>query len=141
MKHIVVLVFFASLFSSCLAQKPKDKVQQIIYEAFTRGSKKEILVSGNIVSVAINSSKNKESTISNKRQKKLLEIIDKIDLSNIHNLKAPSEKRLHDGALHTTIIIKTLTKTYTSTTFDDGNPPKELKELEKELLKIGSIEN
>jgi hypothetical protein len=53
--------------------------------------------------------------------------ISRINLSTINNLKAPTDKRSYDGAMYTLIISGT--KEYTSTTFDDTNPPIELKAL------------
>lgn len=53
-----------------------------------------------------------------------------INLKAISTLKAPSERRITDGALHAEFNIKAEGKKFRSITFDAGNPPKELKTLE-----------
>ena len=67
--------------------------------------------------------------IDSDQKKQLIDLIKKIDLQNISNLKAPSNKRAFDGALHATLSIKTESNNYISSQFDDDNPPKELKVL------------
>jgi len=55
--------------------------------------------------------------------------VSKINPITISTLEAPSNKRLFDGALHTTLSLKIDNNKYISSQFDDDNPPKELKEI------------
>ncbi|MBL4568525.1 MAG: hypothetical protein JKY69_02310, partial [Flavobacteriaceae bacterium] len=49
---------------------------------------------------------------------------------------APTDDRIRDAALHATLTIILGDKTYSSQTFDHGNPPKELKSLIDALFKF-----
>ncbi|MBL4569197.1 MAG: hypothetical protein JKY69_06005, partial [Flavobacteriaceae bacterium] len=51
---------------------------------------------------------------------------------------APTDDRIRDAVLHATLKITIGDKTYSSQTFDHGNPPKELKPLIAELFNIVS---
>lgn len=52
-----------------------------------------------------------------------------LDLSKISELQSPTTGRYSDQALSSTLIITSGGTTYTSATFDSGNPPIELKAL------------
>lgn len=56
-----------------------------------------------------------------------------LDLSKISKLQSPTTGRYSDQALSSTLIITSGGTTYTSATFDSGNPPKELKALYNRL--------
>ncbi|MCT2561064.1 hypothetical protein [Chryseobacterium herbae] len=58
-----------------------------------------------------------------------------IDLDKIASLKSPSEGRFGDRAFASSILITVDGKTYESSTFDSGVPPKELEPLYRELFK------
>jgi hypothetical protein len=51
----------------------------------------------------------------------------------VETLKAPSEKRFHDGAAMANLKIVHKEKTYQSKTFDHGTPPKEIEKLVKKI--------
>lgn len=56
-----------------------------------------------------------------------------IDLSKISTLEAPTTGRHSDQAMIVNLIITSNGTTYTSASFDSGNPPKELKPLYDEF--------
>ncbi|RXM49962.1 MULTISPECIES: hypothetical protein [unclassified Chryseobacterium] len=56
-----------------------------------------------------------------------------IDLSKISTLEAPTTGRNSDQAMISNLIITSNGTTYTSASFDSGNPPKELKSLYDEF--------
>jgi hypothetical protein len=56
-----------------------------------------------------------------------------IDLSKIPTLQAPTSGRHSDQAMIATLMITSDGTTYTSASFDSGNPPKELKSLYDEF--------
>ena len=62
-----------------------------------------------------------------------------IDLNEIHNLKAPSNLSNTDRKMIAFITISVNDKVYESQTFDDGDSPKELKELIDKLFEIAQI--
>jgi hypothetical protein len=68
-------------------------------------------------------------TISKSDWKKIVEAFQEVDLEEIPNLKAPTEKRFYDGAAIANIKIIYKGKTYESNGFDHGNPPLEIEKL------------
>ncbi|MGE8553946.1 MAG: hypothetical protein ACN6OB_08410 [Chryseobacterium jejuense] len=56
-----------------------------------------------------------------------------IDLSKISTLEAPTTGRHSDQAMIANLMITSNGTTYTSASFDSGNPPKELKSLYDEF--------
>lgn len=128
MKVIKVLLLMF-LVQSCVAQKSTNvALGEVSYSAKSRGSSKNItVVSGNVYYKTQNSSKTFFITLAQKEA--LKESIAKLAIEEIGDLKAPSNKRAFDGAMHARISIHLNDTTYVSSDFDDGNPPEELKPL------------
>lgn len=61
--------------------------------------------------------------------KKINQIISEINLDSLETFEASTHRFTFDGAKATYIQIDIGEKTYTSQTFDEGNPPKELVKL------------
>jgi hypothetical protein len=55
--------------------------------------------------------------------------INKLDLENLTNLKAPTEKRFYDGAAIANLKIIYNGKIYQSSDFDHGFPPMQIKRV------------
>ncbi|MCH2033923.1 MAG: hypothetical protein MK202_10420 [Tenacibaculum sp.] len=130
MKYLLSLVILLTSLS-CVSQKnntSSDSIQEIVFNAQTRGSLENITISDKTVFYKTYNT-SKTFGIDSNQKKQLIDLIKKIDLQNISNLKAPSNKRAFDGALHATLSIKTESNNYISSQFDDDNPPKELKVL------------
>ncbi|APD07208.1 hypothetical protein UJ101_01692 [Flavobacteriaceae bacterium UJ101] len=62
----------------------------------------------------------------------------KYNLNTIGELKAPTNKRLYDGAPYAILIIRSENKEIKSCGFDHGEPPQELKKLVDEIIRIGN---
>ena len=127
----ITILLFALSITSCSAQN----FNKIIYKAHTRGSAVEIEVQGNKITYQTTQNK-KALTLSKEQLNRLNDIIGAISLKEIQTLKAPTNERYSDGALIANFIIKVKDKEYTSSTFDAGNPPKELKKLEDLLSSL-----
>ncbi|CAL2089997.1 hypothetical protein [Tenacibaculum sp. 190524A02b] len=138
LKIIIVILFLGtqSIFSQ---DKNITGFDEIIYRASTRGTSIMVKVHPNKVQFK-NNEKDNEFKISNYNQKKIVNLLNKLNLKEIHNLKAPTNNRASDKSLHATITINTNGKTYKSATFDADNPPKELKSLLKEVCSLGKPE-
>ncbi len=139
MKNLICLTVICLSIINCSSQKKivKSVIKEIVYKAHTRGSSETIIVNDYTVHFKTNNS-SKTNTITKKEREVLDEIISSIALENIKNLKAPTNKRLYDGALHASIEITVDNKHYKSSSFDDDSPPNELKKLMntlKELIK------
>ena len=128
-------LFFLTIFlvKGCDAQKQQDLETTVIeYVANTRGFYKKITVQNQMVSVSKDrkgDDKPVQIKISDSDWKKLIADFQEINLDEVPNLKAPSEKRFYDGAAIANLKITHKDKTYESTNFDHGNPPAEIKNL------------
>lgn len=127
------IVQYTSLFTilicfGCPAAQESYPVKEITYEAMTRGRSEMIHIKSNLMTYKTHK-KSKEVRLSNKQLKALYKAIKAVNYSEVETLKAPSGKRLYDGAMAAVVIFKTETETYQSASFDDDNPPNELKEL------------
>lgn len=128
-------LFFLTIFlgKGCDAQKQQDLQTTVIeYVANTRGFYKKITVQNQMVLVSKDRKGNDKPVqikISDSDWKKLIADFQEINLNEVPNLKAPSEKRFYDGAAIANLKIIHKDKTYESTNFDHGNPPAEIKKL------------
>ena len=128
-------LFFLTFFlgKGCDAQKQQDLQTTVIeYVANTRGFYKKITVQNQMVLVSKDRKGNDKPVqikISYSDWKKLIADFQEINLNEVPNLKAPSEKRFYDGAAIANLKIIHKDKTYESTNFDHGNPPAEIKKL------------
>ncbi|MDX8552540.1 hypothetical protein MK851_02745 [Tenacibaculum sp. 1B UA] len=127
LKIIVPVVFL--LMMNCVAQNQTKEFDKIVYEAQTRGSLVQLTVEGNKLSYKTYE-KEGAKEVTKEQLEELKTIVNELNLEEIRDLKAPSEKRITDGALHAVFTIKIADKEYKSSIFDAGNPPKELKKLE-----------
>lgn len=127
-------LFFMLVLSSCSSQNIVDK-GIIKYEAITRGSFIEI--TSNLDSLVYkNTQESQKIKLSKTQIKEIKTLFGKINLSELENLKPPSTKSYTDAALQATLKITVNNKTFTSQTFDHGNPPKELKALLEYLFSV-----
>ena len=128
-------LFFLTIFlgKGCDAQKQQHLQTTVIeYVANTRGFYKKITVQNQRVLVSKDrkgDDKPVQIKISDSDWKKLIADFQEINLDEVPNLKAPSEKRFYDGAAIANLKIIHKDKTYESTNFDHGNPPAEIKKL------------
>ena len=124
------------ILNSCTNQKmhlAKHQTEHVSikYQAFSRGFFQEVLVSEkNIIFYDDREYKNsKTHKISKKEWEEFMRLLSAIDVEALPKLKAPTTKRLYDGAPHATLTIEKKGETTTSSSFDHGHPPKQLKAL------------
>lgn len=123
---------------SCNSQKNaigttiKMKAIEIQYEANTRGFYQKLVLKNETIS----SSKDRKGiqnpivqAVSQRDWNALMQEIEKVDLENLPNLKAPTNKRTYDGAAFANLKIIYKGKTYQTTDFDHGFPPMEIKRV------------
>ena len=127
LKNTIAIILFVLSGCNDLENK-KTTTLEVIYKAETRGSSIGIHYKDNSISLKENNN-DKLITLSNTETKKINELVQKINLSEMESLVAPSNKRFSDGALSANFTIKKDTKMYMSSGFDHGNPPNELKNL------------
>ena len=136
-KYIKVLGFL--VFFACLDCKSQDAHQEdklsIKYEAKTRGS--SFLMTIENGKFNFSSLDTKQTKVLSKTQiSKLTELVNEIDLSQMNQMEAPSEKRYTDGAMFASLNITKNSNKYNSVEFDHGNPPKALSSLYAYLISL-----
>jgi hypothetical protein len=135
-------MIFLSLFvsKSCEGQTKNDlKTAVLEYTASTRGFYQKITIQDQMVSISKDRSVNEKPVsvkISEKDWKELVAYFETIDLDNLAALKAPTEKRFHDGAAIADLKVTYKDKVYQTTSFDHGYPPETIKKL---VAKINSF--
>ncbi|WP_264206109.1 hypothetical protein [Flavobacterium shii] len=131
MKILSFLLLTIFIGNSCASQKNTDmSTTQIEYSAMSRGYFQKIVVKDQMVSITKSRG---EEPVTNKingmQWAKITSELKKINLEAIPNLKAPTEKRFHDGAAIANLKITRNRKTYETKGFDDGFPPAEIEKL------------
>jgi hypothetical protein len=105
---------------------------EIQYEANTRGFYNKLILKNATIS-STNDRDGKENPIVQKVSEvdwnALIQELNKVDLENLSNLKAPTEKRFYDGAAIANLKITYKGKIYQSSDFDHGFPPMQIKRV------------
>jgi hypothetical protein len=125
---LLLTIFFGT---GCSSQKLADMTTtQMEYSAVSRGVYKKIVVQNKTVSVTNGRDTQPiEKKITDAKWKQIVTEFSKIKLESIPTLKAPTEKRFYDGAAIGNLKITQNQKTYETTGFDNGFPPKEIEKL------------
>ena len=135
-------MIFLSLFlgKSCEGQTKNDlKTAVLEYTANTRGFYQKIQIQDQMVTISKDRSGNdlpEAMKISDKDWKELAGYFETIELDSLPTLKAPTEKRFHDGAAIANLAVSYKDKTYQTEAFDHGYPPDAIKKL---IIKINSF--
>lgn len=128
-------MIFLSLFlsRSCSSQTKNDlKLTVITYTASTRGFYQKTTIQDQIVAVSKDRSGTEKpvaTKILDKDWEELLGYFETINLDELKILKAPTQKRFHDGAAIANLKVTYKDKTYQTTSFDHGYPPETIQKL------------
>ncbi|WP_310558460.1 hypothetical protein [Flavobacterium sp.] len=128
-------MIFLSIFlgKGCSSQNKNDlKTAVLEYTANTRGFYQKVTIQDQMVSVSKDRSGNDKPVamkISDEEWKELVGYFETLDLDNLATLKAPTEKRFHDGAAIANLKVVYKDKTYKTEAFDHGIPPIEIKKI------------
>jgi len=128
LKKIPLYLLFLILVYSCGSQNLEEKNMIVTLSAQTRGASKIIIIT-NIEGGYKTLHQEKLFSLSDKEKQQLNSFVSNVNLSEISQLIAPSQKRFSDGALAADLEIQIGEKIYNSSQFDYDNPPKELKNL------------
>ncbi|QQV01962.1 MULTISPECIES: hypothetical protein [Chryseobacterium] len=138
MKSILILVAFIAFFCfSCTNQLKQNQqmIDNITLSERTRGTQRVYTISSENLKIAINGEES-DYKVSHAEWSKLAETASAINLEEISAYKAPTTKRFSDAALASTIKVSKENKEFESVSFDEGNPPTELKNLYFEMKKL-----
>jgi len=133
MKLFTVILLSVFLSKSCESQTKNDlKTAVLEYTANTRGFYQKITIQDQTVSVSKDRNgidKAVATKISDKDWKELAGYFETIEMDSLATLKAPTEKRFHDGAAIADLKVTFKDKTYQTTSFDHGYPPEAIKKI------------
>ena len=136
MKKAIVLLFTTLFFAGCVGQKKAvDSSIKVEYKAYSRGFYQTIRVENQMVFV----SKNREEKpvafkLSAAEWNSVILVVNELNLETLSQMKAPTEKRLFDGAAIASFKITKQGKTYESQSFDHGYPPAETEKIVNKML-------
>ncbi|MCA0152501.1 META domain-containing protein [Winogradskyella vincentii] len=110
----------------------------VIYKAISRGSFDYIKISDSKISVSQDRNLKvfSDYNCTEEDKNELISILDQLNLAELENLKAPTDKRLFDGAPIATLTIIKNGIEKTTPSFDHGHPPKEIETLVNKVLSI-----
>ncbi|WP_338408381.1 hypothetical protein [uncultured Flavobacterium sp.] len=133
MKLFAMLFLTVFLGKSCSSQSQNDLKEAVLeYTANTRGFYQKITIENQMVTVSKDRSGNDKSVatkISSKDWKELVGYFETIKLDSLASLKAPTEKRFHDGAAIANLKVIYKDRAFGTTAFDHGFPPDKIKKL------------
>jgi len=128
MKTIITLILSVVLFSSCgpkISQEMKESM--ITYQALSRGFYLNVEIQGSKMTIIRErETLGKQYDLSYPDIKEVTHLYQKINLDELADYKAPTEKRFNDGAAIANLTVNYQGKTYNSQGFDHGNPPAEI---------------
>ncbi len=136
MKKAIVLLFTILFFAGCVGQKKAvDSSIKVEYKAYSRGFYQTIRVENQMVFI----SKNREEKpvafkLSAAEWNSVILVVNELNLETLSQMKAPTEKRLFDGAAIANLKITKQGKTYESQSFDHGYPPAEIEKIGNKML-------
>ena len=133
MKLFTLLFLTIILGKGCDTVTAQDMETVVLeYTANTRGFYQKITIKNQMLTVSKDRN-NKDKAISTKISdadwKELVSYFKDVKLETLKDLKAPTEKRFYDGAAIANLKITYKDKSYETTSFDHGFPPKEIKKL------------
>jgi hypothetical protein len=136
MKILSLLFLTLMLGKNCQSQNNLDlSTAKIEYTANSRGLYNSTIIENKTVSVTkTRDGKPISNSLTNSDLNALISEFQKVNLEEIPSLKAPTQKRFHDGAAMANLKITYQGKTYESQTFDNGFPPEQIKNLVNTIL-------
>lgn len=141
MKILSLLFLTLFLGKSCQSQNLDIETAKIEYTANSRGLYNNTVVENKTVSVTkTRDGKPVSNSLTDAQWNALIGEFQKVNLEEIPNLKAPTQKRFHDGAAMANLKITYKGKTYESQTFDNGYPPEKIKNLVNTILSFSKKE-
>ena len=131
MKWISQLIFIFVIMSSCKSQKINDfGTSSITYTAESRGVYLSVWMENQKVFIIKGrNEKPYKVMVTAQEMKELERVFSELNLEKIPSLKAPTAKRLFDGAAIANLVISAGGKAYISKSFDHGFPPKDLEKI------------
>lgn len=139
MKFLTMIFLILFMNSTCSGQNQDRSIQfSVSYKAATRGANFEYTVNNEqiiIYSMGLDQ-KNGERAITLEEKNQVMALVNKIELDGIRTLVPPSNNSVTDRALIASLKVSIDGKMYESSSFDAGNPPKEIKPLIDKIVAL-----
>ena len=140
MKLISIFILTIFLGKGCDSEQKQDVESAVIeYSANTRGFYQKIIIQNQMITVSRerkNADNPKAEKISDSDWKALITAFQEVNLEELPNLKAPTEKRFYDGAAIGELKITYKGTTYQTNGFDHGTPPVEIERFVNKILSL-----
>ena len=140
MKLISLFILTIFLGKGCDNEQKQDVESAIIeYSANTRGFYQKIIIQKQKITVSRerkNADNPKAEKIADADWKALIADFQEVNLEELSNLKAPTEKRFYDGAAIGELKITYKGTTYQTSGFDHGTPPVEIERFVNKILSL-----
>lgn len=139
MKILSLLFLTIFLGKGCDSEQKQDIATAVVeYEANTRGFYQKVTIQKQTITVLRDRKGANPITekISDADWKSLIAEFQEINLEELPNLKAPTEKRFYDGAAIGTLKVTYKDKTYETNGFDHGVPPAEIERFVSKILSL-----
>jgi hypothetical protein len=142
MKILSLLFLTLFLGKSCQSQTNVDmETAKLEYTANSRGLYNNTVVENKTVLITnTRGGKPVSNSLTDAQWNTLINEFQKVNLEEIPSLKAPTQKRFHDGAAMANLKVTYKGKTYESQTFDNGYPPEKIKNLVNTILSFSKKE-
>lgn len=144
MKIIVAIAMVFFLAKGCNNETAKDmQAAQVEYTANTRGFYEKLMVNKGVLSKSEDRNSDAKAEVIHLDKEDTQELIaafQEINLDDLKEYKAPTEKRFYDGAAIAKLKITYQGKTYESQDFDHGNPPVEIEKFVDKLVSFSKRE-
>jgi hypothetical protein len=136
MKKSLVLLLSILVFAGCAGQKRTAQNEtKMEYKAYSRGFYQVIAIENQMGFVTKRRGDKPIAFRLSIADKKSLNIaIQELDLESLSQLKAPTDKRLFDGAAIASLKIMKQGKTFETQSFDHGYPPAEIQKIVNKTL-------
>lgn len=140
----ITMIFLSLFLANDCSQKEKEEMKKatIEYQAISRGSYFNIQIQNETLSIVKKrDEKAKDYKLAKEDWKELADLFMKLDLDQLENYKAPTEKRFYDGAAMANVRIVYEGKVYQSQTFDHGSPPVEIEGFVNKIVSFVKTES
>ena len=139
MKYLTMVFLILSMNPTYSEQNQDRTIQfSVNYKAATRGANFEYII--NNERIVVNSmgldQKNGERAITLQERNQMMALVDEMELDEIGTLIPPSNNSVSDRALIASLKVSKDGKIYESSSFDEGNPPMEIKPLIDKIVAL-----
>ncbi|MDO1502034.1 hypothetical protein Q2T40_18010 [Winogradskyella maritima] len=122
--------------------KASSKIEQmdnliINYTMQSRGMYEAVTITNETIKVSgRDESNSKASALPEAEWQRLQQLVSQLNLEKLSQLKAPTDKRLYDGAPMATLKLERDGKSIETPTFDHGHPPAMIEDLVNKVLSL-----